>query len=90
MKKTFAIAAAALIALPAVAQADSLPTITVATADLDLTSSSGLEVLEARIEQAAYSACRTDARELSARNLEQKCRASLREAAMESIAPAQR
>ncbi|MEZ5682491.1 MAG: UrcA family protein [Erythrobacter sp.] len=84
MKKTL-ILAAALIATSATANAQSTPTITVDTADLDLTTVDDQQRFDERVQDAAVRACRTPDRDLGARHLELACRDNLRTPAWAAI-----
>ena len=74
MLKTIAIAAA-LLAAPAVAHAsDEVPSYTVKTGDLALTTEAGIARLDARIEYAAKSMCFTGGRDSQSLRAEAACR----------------
>lgn len=74
MLKTVAIAAALLTA-PAIAYAsDEVPSYTVETRDLALTTEAGIARLDARIEYAAKSMCYTGSRDSQSLRAEAACR----------------
>ena len=88
MNKTFALVAAALAiaAAPAAAQNEDFTSITVKTADLDLTSAAGQARLENRLDREIRKACHVGSKGVEAMRLEADCRADLRDAAKGEIA----
>ena len=76
-----ALIAAALAILPAQAIASDIPSIAVATSDLDLASAKGQDRLESRVERAIRKACTVGGKGLTVMAAEKQCRDELREAA---------
>lgn len=92
MTKTFqAIIAAALVAAsaaPALAQISTVPqTMTVVTADLDLSTQSGRDQLDHRIDRAARQVCgfNSDSRDLGDRIRTKACLANAKLVAMRQV-----
>ncbi|BBC71141.1 conserved hypothetical protein [Altererythrobacter sp. B11] len=92
MRKTIITAFAALtvagaIASPAAAADATAPSVTVSTADLDLSSSAGRETLESRIDAAVNNVCRRpDVRDLRANMAWEECKAEARSSALTETA----
>ncbi|MBX7457309.1 UrcA family protein [Qipengyuania sp. 1NDH17] len=85
MKKTFAFAAAALAVIATPAAAKDAPSVSVATADLDLTQSVDQEKLERRIENAARRACRLGGFDAETRRAERECRLAMAKNAAKKV-----
>lgn len=79
MKKTFALAAAALAVIATPAIAGEAPEISVPTADLDLTQDADQAKLERRIDNAARRACRLGGFDTATRKAERECRLAFME-----------
>ncbi len=73
MLKTIAIAA--LLVTSTVAGAtDTVPSYTVKTSDLDLTTEAGIARLDERVEYAAKAMCLSESRDIASKRIEAECR----------------